>query len=326
MNRPQRSHESVLNEAVFESVLENFRSIVDKTGSHLRMDSVMISQGDTVFRRDFTDDPVNDLRSVSKPTLCLAIGIALEEGLILRGQRIGLDTAIWPFFEEKVELRNLRNRHSLSRVKLRHLLNHTIGYDVGLMFSKDLKDRDPDRLLDYIFNTEIIHEPGSRFVYSNVGPYIFSALIGEELGVNLSTWVERHLFNKIGISNYNWKNYGPYCAACTGLRLSMSDLHTIAKLLVNDGRFEGQQVVPAAWVAAMRRPQVETPTMYDESRVFPKYAYGYYLYICKNGTYYCDGTDGQYLIVLPKSSVVITTFGHQSDMKPITECLRPLLW
>jgi hypothetical protein len=51
-------------------------------------------------------------------------------------------------------------------------------------------------------------------------------------------------------------------------------------------------------------------------------------FICisvKIGTYYCDGTDGQYLIVLPDKGIVITAFGHQSDMKPITEYFRELL-
>lgn len=326
MTGSQHIYEKVLSQGLFDSVLENFRLALDKTGNHLKMDSLMISQGATVFRHDFTaDDPMNDLRSISKPTLCLAIGIALDQGLILRGERMGLDSLIWPYFEKRVKLRNEKNKDILLRVKLRHLLNHSIGYDVGLMFSKDIKDRNADELLDYIFNTEIVHEPGTTFVYSNVGPYIFSSLIGEELGVNLSSWVAKLLFEKIGIIDYTWKNYGDYCAACTGLRLRMSDLHKIARLFVEDGQFDGQQVVPVSWIRAMRLPQIETPTMYDETRVFPKYAYGYYLYICKDGTYYCDGTDGQYIIVLPKSEIVITTFGHQSDMRPITECLRPLL-
>ena len=89
--------------------------------------------------------------------------------------------------------------------------------------------------------------------------------------------------------------------------------------------FEGKQLVPKDWVEAMTKVQVPTPMMYDEKRVFPKYGYGFYIYICKNGNYYIDGTDGQYLIVLKDKGILITTFGHQPDMKPITECFRELL-
>src|SRR5207245_4450404 len=104
----------------------------------------------------------------------------------------------------------------LKRVRLRHLLTHTIGHDEGLMFSKDIKDRDQDNLLEYIWNSKIVHEPGQYFVYSNAGPYLISALIQEELGVNLSQWINDLLFEPLGIEIFEWKNYGKYCAASSG--------------------------------------------------------------------------------------------------------------
>jgi CubicO group peptidase (beta-lactamase class C family) len=315
-----------VDETLFGAVIKALGTAIDKDGHRLNMDSIIISQGERTFAHHFTSESaMNDLRSLSKPILCLAIGIAIDNGLELRGNKLGLDTLIWPFFEDRVSLTNVSNKTRLKRVKLRHLLNHTIGYDVGLMFSKDVKERDPSTLLDYVFNTNISHEPGEHFVYSNVGPYIISALIQEELGINLSSWVAQHLFSQLGITNYEWSNYGDYCAASSGLRLMHADLHKIARIFANDGRHGSTQVVPQHWIEQMRTPQIATPMMYDETRVFPKYAYGQYLWICKDGSYYCDGTDGQYFIVLPKSGIVITTFGHQPDMKPITRCFTQLL-
>jgi len=176
-----------------------------------------------------------------------------------------------------------------------------------------------------LFNYPIKYTPGEYFVYSNAGPYVLSALIQEEVGISLAEWVSQLLFKPIGINEYIWKNYGKYCAASSGLKLSHADLHKIGRLFINNGSISEKQLVPIEWLDMMRNPQVKTPSMYDEARVFPKYAYGFYLWICKDGSYYCDGTDGQYLIVLPKSGTLITTFGHQSDMKPITECFRFLL-
>lgn len=326
MNESDRTIKLQMNEALFQAVVNKFKTAVDKNGQYLNMDSVIISQGERTFSHYFTSEStMNDLRSLSKPTLCLALGIAMEKGLMLRGEKLGLDTLIWPFFEDKIALSNAANKKRFSRVRLRHLLSHTVGYNVGLMFSKDVKKKDPATLLNYIFNTDIAHEPGEHFVYSNVGPYIISALIQEELGINLSSWVSERLFEPLGITNYEWSNYGDYCAASTGLKLAHSDMHKIARIFVNDGRHNSKQIVPDHWVEQMRTPQILTPTMYDEKRVFPKYAYGYYLWICKDGRYYCDGTDGQYFIILPNSGIVITTYGHQSDMKPITQCLTALL-
>lgn len=315
-----------MDKAIFQSVVKKLQEAIDKEGNLLNMDSIIISQGAQVFKHKFkTEDTLNDLRSISKPIIGLALGIAMENGLQLRGETITLDTKIFRFFKDRVKITNQKNIEKLKRVTLQHVLTHTIGYADGFLFSKDIKEKDPFTLLDYVFNYDITHEPGECFVYSNVGPYIISALIHEELGVSLSEWVRQMLFQKIGIKNFEWKNYGKYCAGATGLKLSHDDLHKIGEILLNKGKYEGQQLVPKHWIELMTKVQVLTPTMYDEKRVFPKYGYGFYIYICKNGNYYIDGTDGQYLIVLPQKETLITTFGHQSDMKPITECFRELL-
>jgi len=315
-----------MDQTTFNSVVKKLEEIRDKNGSLLNMDSIIISQNDSVYKHYFKNEKVlNDLRSISKPIISMALGIAIENGLKLRGQIIGLHTKIYPFFKDRVNITNVNNISKLERVTLRDVLTHTMGYADGLLFTKDIKDKDPYTLLEYVFNYDIVYEPGERFVYSNVGPYIISALIHEELGINLSDWVNETLFKKIDIHEYEWKNYGKYCAGASGLKMSNDDLHKIGRILINDGKYLDVQVVPKNWIEQMRSPQALTPTMYDETRVFPKYAYGFYLYICKNGPYYCDGTDGQYLIVLPEKEIVITTFGHQSDMRPITECFRELL-
>lgn len=315
-----------MDKNIFQSVVRKFQETKDKDGNFLNMDSIMISQGSDIYRHNFKEDIVlNDLRSLSKPIISLAIGMAMEKGLRLRGEALTLETKIFPFFRDTIKITNDKNIEKLEKVTLNHLLTHTMGYADGLMFSKEIKDKDPFTLLDYVFNYDIIHEPGECFVYSNVGPYILSALIQEELEMNLSEWVNLTLFQKIGIKNFEWKNYGKYCAGATGLRISHDDLHKVGQILLDKGIYEGQQLVPKDWVEQMTTVQVLTPTMYDEKRVFPKYGYGFYIYICKNGSYYIDGTEGQYLIVLPEKEMLITTSGHQSDMRPITECLRELL-
>jgi len=317
---------ATLDKAIFQTVVKKLQETKDKEGNSLNMDSIIISHGADVFKYKFKKEEVlNDLRSISKPIISLALGIAMEDGLQISGEKITLDSKIFPFFQDIVKITNKENIEKLKKVTLKHVLTHTIGYANGLLFSKDIKEKNPFALLDYVFNYDITHEPGKCFVYSNVGPYILSALIQEKLGISLSEWVKQLLFQKIGIINYEWKNYGKYCAGATGLKLSHDDLHKIGVILLNKGEYKGQRIVPKHWVESMTKVQILTPTMYDEKRVFPKYGYGFYIYICKNGNYYVDGTDGQYLIVIPEKEILITTFGHQSDMKPITECFRELL-
>ncbi|MDG6922013.1 MAG: serine hydrolase [Nitrososphaerota archaeon] len=312
---------------VFEEVIRNFNEMEDKNGNNLRMNSIMAtsSTGDT-YEHYFTETrTINQLRSVSKPIVALALGTAIERGLYFDGQRVNLETLVWPFLKDLVNLRNERNLPRIERVKLKHLMTHTIGHNIGLMFSKEIAGIPSDKLLEYIWNADITHEPGEFFVYSNAGPFLVSVLIQEELGTNLSDWIGNVLFDPLRIHNFEWKNYGKYCAAATGLKLSHDDLHKIGLLLLNEGMFEGTQIVPKHWIQEMRDAKILTPAMYDVKRVFPKYSYGYYLWITKNGTYFADGTNGQYLIVIPRKRMVITAIGNQEDMTPITECMRPFL-
>lgn len=310
----------------FNSIVRALATAIDKNGKPLALDSLIASQGDQTFHHPFTDPNVrHDIRSLSKPVLSLVLGIAMDRGLQLRGQPLELNTRIWPFFQDKVHLRNPSNSPLLERITIRHLLTHTIGHEIGLMFRKDVAEREPDSLLDYVFNSPLAHEPGRHFVYSNAGAFLLSALIQEELGIHLATWAGELLFAPLGIGEYEWINYGPYCAAASGLRLTNTDLHKIGRLLIEDGRCGGRQIVPEPWIRAMRSPQVETPRLCDPKRPFPKRAYGYGLWISDNDRYYCDGTDGQYLIVLPESGIVVTVLSHQPDLRPILPCLTALL-
>lgn len=315
-----------MDDKLFQSIVYKLQTVKDKDGNNLNMDSIIISNKNNTYSHKFKNENLlNDLRSISKPIISLALGIAIDNGLQLNGEFLTLETKIYPFFKEKINFTNLRNIEKLKRVTLKHVLTHTIGYADGLLFSKEIKDKDPFSLLEYVFNYDIVYEPGEHFVYSNVGPYIISALIQEEFGINLSDWIKTILFDKIDIINYSWKNYGNYCAGATGLKLSHEDLHKIGTILISKGQYKGQQIVPENWINQMTSIQVATPSMYDEKRVFPKFGYGFYIYICKNGSYYIDGTEGQYLIVIPEKDLLITTFGHQPDMKPITECFRELV-
>jgi len=321
-----------------KSVVGKLQIARDKKGNLLNMDSIIISQGFEKFKHNFNDKDVqNDLRSLCKPIISISIGIAIENGLKLNGEFMSLETKIFPFFKDFVKINNSENIEKWEQVTLRHVLTHSIGFSDGLMFSKQIKEKKPGTLLDYIFNTDIVNEPGSTFVYSNVGPYLISVFIQEQLGVNLSEWINQILFQKIGITVWEWKNYGKYCAAATGLKLFHEDLHKIGEILLNKGLYNGKKIVSSDWIEQMTSRQISTyggehpngqrvgSIVYDPKRVFPKWGYGFFVYICENDNYYIDGSDGQYIIILKNREMLITTFGHQSDMKPITECMRELL-
>lgn len=318
--------EKMMNRTLFNQTIEKINTIKDNEGKNLSIKSIYISFDGDMHSHHFVDaDQKYNLRSACKVLIALAIGIAIDEKMIVNGEPLSLETYIWPTLQGIEKIVNLNNLEKLKKMKLKHLLTHTMGYNVKLLKSKDIKGMNYYDLLDYTLNYDLVYEPGEYFLYSNAGPYVISAFFQENFRQNISDFINDKIFKKINILNYEWINYGKYCAASTGLYLRNYDLHKVGLLLLNQGVYNDQQIVSANWIKQQTSPQVVTPEMYDEKRVFPKYAYGYLMWVCKDGSCYVDGTDGQYLIVIPRKKIVITTIADQKDMKPITRCFDHLL-
>ncbi len=122
------------------------------------------------------------------------------------------------------------------------------------------------------------------------------------------------------------------CLGASGLKLRNSDMHKIALLLLNGGIYEGKQFIDKEWISMMNTPQFFTADLPDyvkkQGRCINKMSYGFGLWICGNGTleypkthYFCDGTDGQLLIVSPNDQMAITILSHQKDMNPIYDAI-----
>jgi CubicO group peptidase (beta-lactamase class C family) len=211
-----------------------------------------------------------------------------------------------------------------SDVRIVDLLNNTIGHEEGFLFRKDLGALPESDYLAYVFGAPITRVPGEHFSYSNVGPFLFSVIVQDWLGVSLEQLADELVLSPLGI-DVSWRRFGEYTAGCTGLAMANEDLLKLGILLRDGGTFAGRSVVSASWVETMTSPISLTPHMFDAARVFPKYAYGIGLWICDTGSYYCGGANGQYLVVVPARAAALSTTGDQPDMKPITKCMVPLI-
>src|SRR5699024_4760049 len=110
-----------------------------------------------------------------------------------------------------------------------------------------------------------------------------------------------------------------YCPGATGLYLKHSDFHKIGKLLLNDGIFNGVEVIPKWWMNEVTKLQLETPSAYKKDRLFPKIGIGYYVFISRDGFIFRDGTNGQYIIINKDNDILITIMSTEEKMKNVTE-------
>ena len=74
------------------------------------------------------------------------------------------------------------------------------------------------------------------------------------------------------------------------------DMAKIGHLYLNEGLWDGEQVVSAEWVKASKREHISA-TLQD--------GYGYQWWIADSGTYMALGYAGQFIFVIPDKDVVV---------------------
>lgn len=288
----------------------------------LNMDVVEVWENGKVFKHVFSQpEKKGSIRSISKPITCLCYGIAMEQGYF----PMGLQQPVLPYLS-KQHVTNKANLEYLEQLTIFNLLTLTLGHEEKMLDTKHVATITGQNYADVVLNAPIKHKPGEYFVYTNAATYLASVVFQNVTGMTLLEFATKNLFAPLGITGITWaESPQGYNMGCTGIEIFADDLVKIGRLLLAGGVYDNKRVVAESWVKQMMTSQILTPSMCDEKRVLPKYSYGLNLWVCKDGIVYCDGTDGQYLIVVPDKNMVIVTLGHQSNMKPITVCLEKII-
>ena len=255
----------------------------------------------------------HDLRSVSKSVTSALLGIALA------GDTAALDRPILDFFPEHADLATPERR----RVTLRHVLTMT----AGLEWNEEISYRDPrndeirmTRSPDparYVLGRPLVAEPGARWTYSGGTTHLLAEVIQRRTGKRLLDVAREALFEPLGITDVEWLgDLGATPAAASGLRMRPRDLAKFASLYLHEGRWNGRQVIPAAWVAASTIWAVPIASGEWGERGYG-YQWNQLRYRTPTGTvvaYVAQGNGHQRIFILPELRMAVTMLaGRYND-------------
>lgn len=158
----------------------------------------------------------------------------------------------------------------------------------------------------------IEYPPGITFEYGNLGPRLLAATVQQATGMDTLDYARKNLFDPIGISEQDvqWSTIGGVRDGSVGLALTPRAMAKIGYLYLNQGMWNGEEVLPAEWITQSTSPHVEglepQPALAD--------SYGYLWWIDRTHGYYAAvGHNYQLIIVMPKSNMVfVTTAGNSS--------------
>jgi hypothetical protein len=133
---------------------------------------------------------------------------------------------------------------------------------------------------------------------------LLSAILEGATGERADLYAETQLFEPLDISTYLWEFYGDGLAQTDGgLHLRPRDLAKIGTLMLNDGQWEGEQIVSAKWVEASTRARISAGPI-------ARYGYQWWranmpVYFQNTKPYFAAGTGGQQILVFPAQEMVV---------------------
>ena len=321
--------------AEMNAALEAYLQAVKDSSEDLH--SVMVLQhGKVLLEKQIAPDTAHIMNSVSKTFTATAVGFAIEEGLL------HLEDKIVDLFPESVPE---QPQSWLPSVTIRHLLTMNSGHGTD---PTPLRNGDGDWIRGFM-EWPIDYEPGTCYCYNSLGTYLLSAAVQKVTGQKVVDYLDSRLWQPLGIAKPFWRespagiNTGGW-----GLYLHTEDMARMGLCLLGGGKFQGKQVIPAAWVAEMSRNQVPSvgaglnemqmkeilvqhpslPHFLPENSDWVQ-GYGYQMWMCRHNAFRADGANGQYIIILPEKNAVIVTTAHipnmQQEIDLIWNHLLPIL-
>jgi CubicO group peptidase (beta-lactamase class C family) len=193
-------------------------------------------------------------RSLAKPITVQAVGRAIVLGKIK-----SLDQPVADFIEE------WRGTEK-AKILVRHLLDMRSGLlpQAPATQAESILNRAylHPRHDDIIINEyPLVAEPGSVYEYSNATSDLVAILIERATGVRYGEWVSEQVLSPIGAPGgeiWTTRKGGLAHAGCCILLPAEAWLR-MAILLLQDGVWEGQRLLPEGYVAQVRTPTPQNP-------------------------------------------------------------------
>lgn len=260
----------------------------------------------------FDVDTLHDVKSVSKSVASLAVGIAIDRGLIR-----SVNEPIFNFFPECADLRTPEK----DRLQLVHALTMTMGLEwveatpaTGENNDESRMHRAPDPSR-YVLGLASTAPPGQEFFYNTGALTLVSAIVRKATGRPLDEFARAALFKPLGITDVEWSRVKGDTDAGGGLRLRPRDMAKIGQLVLAGGRWNDRQIVSRDWI--------ETSTASTIKATDDQY-YGYLWWLGRARTNArvdnwigALGRGGQSVRVVPERDlVVVVTAGYYQDYSP----------
>lgn len=293
------------------------------------------------------NDTRRQMWSVTKTFTSMAVGIAVGEG------KLSLSEKVAPMFPEEVAEaeKNMTDaqKANLEALTVRHLLIMANGHkkDPTVEYATEYFKKDPFGSLKYIHNEwvdvsglltkydstlpELFFEypfdaaPGEKFCYDSFSSCMLSEIITKKTGETMADYLYKRMFKPMGLDRPEWEDIHGVTAGGWGLHLSTDEMLAFGRLLLDGGKWDGQQIIHEDYLKEAVKDQIKDRM--NNGQNYSTTGYGYQIRTRSDGSLYMAvGLFGQYIVVIPdKKAVIVMTSAMPFDADNILKDLSKVM-
>ena len=274
---------------------------------------LVIRNGYAVFERYpheyYTASHLTLLHSVTKSFVGTLVGIAIQQGLL-----DSVDENVLDFFPEY----GVANPDPMKDdMTIEDLLTMTPGldwdewsspYESGTGNTLIEMMESPDSV-QYVLDRPMSDTPGEHWVYNGGASVLLGAIVQQISNQSTYDFAREYLFGPLGIQYSTWYGLsGGWCNTMGGLRLMTRDMAKLGLLYLNNGTWNGTQILPSEYIAHATLPiGLSNP-------LGPGFDYGWHWWMRSDlGIYFAYGRYGQKIMVAPEYNLVVAFTAYVPD-------------
>lgn len=266
------------------------------------------------FSGTYNQDTLHYIWSDTKSITSILVGIACDQG------KIKLDDKVLKYFPGN-------KFANMDAVKKSMTVSDLLTMRSGLQWPNEITGSIEEMMqakswVGFTMSQPMQTKPGTVFSYNTGNMEVVSAIISKTTGMSEEDFAKKNLFEPLGITKYKWpKNPDGYSMGGSGLAMRPRDMAKIGQLMLQNGKWNGKQVVSAKWVTEATAPIVTSTSI-------PVCSYGYNWWINpKIKMYFALGLYGQTIYVVPQQNMVVV-FTANEDVNKIlpfyADCIKKL--
>ena len=276
------------------------------TGVYKKINSIVIVKDGKLLVEEYFNgenrNSLHDPRSVGKTFASTIMGIAIKDNYLKNEQQT---------LGEFYDLKKFDNYSSAKEeVSIKDLLT------MSSVFDGDDSDYDSpgneenmyptDDWVKFALDLPVRVNTQKDWHYFTSGVVVLGDILDKKVPGGLEKYADDKLFKPLHITDYKWE-YTPQKVANTagGIRLKALDFAKFGQLYKNNGKWNGQQIIPEKWVADSFTKQAEIKERANEYYGYLFWNKTFEIKGKKYETYYCAGNGGNYILIFKDQPWVI---------------------